>query len=285
MNTTSNNTQNSHSDPAATLMIKRDVGGFFSSINPVALFLLLTFVYTGIEILGVYMGDIRRRAGIVEPEVAMETAVASVLGLLAFILGFMFSLTWTRFANRNILVLTHAKTIGVCYLRAMLIPAKQKLECRKILFEYATLLQSIHARPDFDKSLSRLNELHMALWDQTTSLVHEDMDSELRSLFTSASNDLISIALERKIIALFIRIPNAIWASVLILAFVGLFAFGYQAGIGGVGKFFQLLLLPVALALVKVLIADLNSVDVQRNFKVTRQPLNEIVEMMAKMPA
>src|SRR5689334_3650621 len=95
----------SHKDPT------RDVGRFFNALHPGFTFVIFAVGYTIVVLLGAYIGQHRRDLGIMEPEVSMETAVASVLGLLAFILGFTFSLTWSRFASRNLLVLEQAKAI------------------------------------------------------------------------------------------------------------------------------------------------------------------------------
>ena len=272
---------NSELESLSTEGGKKDIGGFFSALNPWVLFALIVICYMVVMLLGGYLGRLRMMAGIKEPETSMETAVAAVLGLLAFILGFTFSLTWNKFANRNSLVVQHAKAISICYLRASLIPDKQKTEIRKLLHEYIHLLLQVQSR-NLDRSLLRIDHIHIALWRETVSLAKEDMDGELRSIFIGSANDLISLSLERKTIALFIRIPNTIWRSLFFLAGIGMLAFGYQAGISGINKLFQLTLLPVAFGLVIVLIAELNALDSQRHFKVTRQPLKEVLEMMEK---
>jgi len=260
---------------------KKDIGGLFSSLNPWVLFAGVVVCYMVVMLLGGYLGRVRMMAGIKEPETSMETAVAAVLGLLAFILGFTFSITWNKFANRNGLVIEHAKAISICYLRAGLIPEKQKLETRKILHEYMQVLLHIDGK-NLERSLLLIDHVHIALWRETVSLVKEDMDGEIRSIFIGSVNDLMSLSLERKTIALFIRVPNAIWRSVFFLAGIGMLAFGYQAGISGINKLFQLTLLPVAFGLVIVLIAELNSQDSRRHFKVTNRPLREVLEMMEK---
>src|SRR5215203_4250695 len=259
-----------------------DIGQFLSSVPPVLLFVLLVISYTLILGLGNYIGYQRFLGGIKQPASPTDAAVAAVFGLLAFLLGFAFSSTWTRFIRRNIYVVAHAKAIGVCYLRTSLIPQEQKSEIRKLLYEYTDILLSIYTAADLEKVLLGINEIHLLVWKETASLVKEEIDSELRSLFILSVNDLITLAMERKTIALFIRIPNAIWISLLLLAVIGLLAFGYQAGITGVNKIFQMPLLPLALGLVIVLITDLNSRDSQRNFQVTKRPIKEVKEMMEK---
>ena len=260
---------------------RTDIGSFFSSMPAWALFAVIVISYTLIMGLGNYIGYQQFLSGHRQPS-PTDAAVGSVLALLAFLLGFAFSSTWTRFIRRNIYVVAHAKAIGVCYLRTSLIPQEQKSEIRKLLYEYTDILLSIYTAADLEKVLLRINEIHLLVWEETASLVKEEIDSELRSLFILSVNDLITLAMERKTIALFIRIPNAIWISLLLLAVIGLLAFGYQAGITGVNKIFQMPLLPLALGLVIVLITDLNSRDSQRNFQVTKRPIKEVKEMMEK---
>jgi hypothetical protein len=93
---------------------------------------------------------------------------------------------------------------------------------------------------------------------------------------------MISIAVERRTVALVYHIPDAIWSSLLFLAFVGMLAFGYQAGVNGMRRVLQLPWLPVAFGLVIVLIADLNSSQSQRHFKVSQKPIRDLLELMVK---
>src|SRR5215203_2869209 len=146
---------------------KKDIGFFFSSIRPWFLFGAVVIFYVGVILIGGYLGRNRFLSGINEPEPSIETAVASVLGLLAFILGFTFSLTWSRFAIRNSLVMQHSKAITQCYLRASLITEKQKIQVRKLLYEYTTILFDIQTTATLQESLSRINEIHLQLWRET----------------------------------------------------------------------------------------------------------------------
>jgi hypothetical protein len=264
-----------------TVQKKKDVGEFLSSLPGWGLFALIVIGYTMILGLGNYTGYQRFLAGVQHPAPPTDAAVGSVLALLAFLMSFAFSSTWTRFIRRNVYVVAHARAIGVCYLRASLITEVQKLEVRKLLHEYTNILLGIQTTADLEAGLPRINDIHLLLWRQTALLVKEEIDSELRSLFTSSINDLMTLAMERKTIALFIRIPNAIWNTLLILGAIAMAAFGYQAGVDGTYNLIQIPLLPVAFGLVIVLIADLHSRDSRRQFQVTRRPLKEVLEMMA----
>jgi hypothetical protein len=273
-------TDTSFSRPLVIKNRQYDIGRFFSSMPAIVLFALIVVCYALVVALGVIIGYQKFLGNIKVADSPIETAVAAVFGLLAFMLAFTFSLTWSRFANRNVLVIAQAQAIGTCYLRTSLITEKQKNEVRMLLYEYTNILVRLPGHADLHKSLDRLDEIHLLIWKQTATLGKEDIDSELRSLFISSVNELISIPVQRKTVALTFRIPDIIWGSLLFLAFVGMLAFGYQAGVNGMRRLLQLPWLPVAFGLIIVLIADLNSSSSQRNFKVTQQPLLDVLKMM-----
>lgn len=260
----------------------QDIGLFFESMKPWVLFVFIVIVCIAVVSIGALTGYLRYISGIREPESSIGTAVGATFGLLAFMLGFTFSLTWARFANRNSLVIAQAKAIQTCYLRTSLITEKQRTEIRRLLREYTKALMEIIVPSGLAESLIKIEQLHRLIWQQTASLAREDIDSELRSLFISSVNELISLASERKIIALVFRIPDPIWSALLFLAAMGMFAFGYETGMNGAKRIFQMPFLPIAFGIVIVLIADLNSSGIQRRFKVTQKPLSDILEMMDK---
>jgi hypothetical protein len=261
----------------------KDIGSFFSSLPTAVLFTIIVLVYTLVVGVGIYVGYKRYQAGIQEPSSPIETEVAAILALLAFLLGFSFSETWNRFVRRNHHVVDHARNLRTCYLRTSLLPGIQKHETQKLFHEYIAVMLSFQTVPE--KALARMDELHLLLWKQTSSLIHEDMDSEIRSLFTASVNDLISLSMERKATSLFFHIPNAIWIVLLSVSMVGLLAFGYQSGVNGSRNLFQLVLLPLAFGLVIVLIADLNAINPQGHFKVTQKPIRELLKMMEEFDA
>ncbi|WP_449580843.1 bestrophin-like domain [Pontibacter ruber] len=258
------------------------IGKFFGSIPAWALFLIIVLACVVIDNLGAWIGHLRYLSGRGEPEQYLNTAVGSILGLLAFMLGFTFSLTWTRFSSRTTLVIQQAKAIKTCYLYTDMLPEKQKSETKRVLKEYIDTLLIIPSSTELEPLLEKLEELHASIWRQTTTLAAENLDSELRSLFVGSVVEIINISLEREIIALRFRIPDPIWSSLLLLSALGMFAFGYQTGITDYRKIFELPLLPIAFSLVIVLIADLNSSGVQRRFKVTQLPLLEVKKLMDK---
>lgn len=260
-----------------------DIASFFTSIPSWALFGFIVVIGVLTTELGSFVGRRKFQSGKKEPEAPIGTAVSAVLGLLAFMLGFTFSITSSRFADRKSLAISQANAISVSYLRAGLIPEKQRIPIRKLYREYTELLLQLNDPDEVDRGLSRMDDIHNLLWEQTISLEKENLDSEIRSLFISSVNEIMQLAEERKTVALVFRIPNALWTSLLLLTAMSMFAFGYQTGMNGSRRIFAFPLLPIAFGLVIVLIADMDSTAARR-FQVSQEPLKNLQKMMLKNP-
>ena len=231
--------------------------------------------------LGSFFGRRKFNSGQKVAEAPLGTAVSAVLGLLAFMLGFTFSITAARFSERKGLVISHANAIGVTYLRAGLLPEKQKTAVRKLLSEYTDIMLKLQQEGEIEKMLDRREAIHTALWEQTVSLEKEDLDSEIRSLFISSVNEIIQLSEERKTVGLIFMIPNALWNALFLLMAMSMFAFGYQTGINGSRHTMRFPLLPVAFGLVIVLIADMDSIGFGR-FQVSQEPIKNLQKMIRK---
>ncbi|MBK0404692.1 hypothetical protein I5M27_16985 [Adhaeribacter sp. BT258] len=257
-----------------------DIAHIITSLHPIILFgLVIVFCILCAEG-GAIVAQFRVKKGIKEPDAPLGTAVGAMLGLLAFMLGFNFSITASRFADRKELTIRQANAIGTCYLRTSTIPEKQKQEIRKYFRQYVDiLLGKGYDETRIEEAVKKLDKLHIQIWRQTASLVQENMDSELRSLFTASVNSVIDIAGERKTVALVFRIPSMLWTSLFLLAGLSMFSIGYQTGTFGHRRILDLPLLAAAFALVIVMIANMDSVAEHR-FKVSLKPFSDLEEMM-----
>jgi hypothetical protein len=196
-------------------------------------------------------------------------------------LAFTFSITADRFGKRKELAIRHANAIGTCYVRASVLPEKQKQAIRKDLKKYVEILATLTNAPPEKviRSVAELEKINLQIWRQTASLKNENMDSELRTFFSVAASDLMEVARERKTISLIFRIPGTLWASLFFLTAVSMFAIGYQTGNYGKRRILDKPLLPEAFALVVVLIADMDSSRLH-GLKVSLQPLIDVQQIM-----
>jgi hypothetical protein len=131
-------------------------------------------------------------------------------------------------------------------------------------------------KPLFD----RRDNILLLIWEQAISLEKEkDFPPAIISLFITSVNQIFDLTEERNTVALVFRIPDALWSALILLNAMSMFAFGYQKGINGNLKSFGFPILPIAYAIVIVLIADMDSTSFRR-FKVSQQPLINLQKMI-----
>jgi hypothetical protein len=83
--------------------------------------------------IGYRLGRWRHRRAVDEKPNPVGAMVASILGLLAFMLAFTFSLAASRFDARRQIVIEEANAIGTTYLRARLLPEPERSEIARLL--------------------------------------------------------------------------------------------------------------------------------------------------------
>jgi hypothetical protein len=232
----------------------------------------------GLEAGGALAGIALRRRKEKEPDAPLGSLVAAMLGLLAFILAFTFGMAASRFDARKQLVLEESNAIGATYLRAGLLPQAQGLEVRRLLREYAEVRLNTTAE-NVHESLAGSEKLNARLWSETKSLVQEDMDSELRSLFIVSLNELIDLHQSRKTVGLQYRIPRTVWWVVYLLAVLSMLAVGYQVGMSGIRRLRGAPVLAAAFSLVIVMIADIDRPG-EGLMRVSQQPIADVRQMM-----
>jgi hypothetical protein len=193
-----------------------------------------------------------------EREMPVGAMVASILGLLALVLGFTFSLAASRFDARRQAVLEEANAIGTTYLRTRLLPDKQGNEAARLLREYVDVrLQGVQ-EGRLAEALSQSDELHQRLWEQASAAAASNPGSIMTGLFVQSLNDVIDLHAKRLLVGVRSRIPLVIWIGLYALALISMMAVGYQAGLSATARSPAMLGLVVAFSLVLYLIADLD---------------------------
>ncbi len=256
-----------------------DLGEWISSI-PLWVVFILTFAICIIAVeagAGAARLALRRRSE-KEPEAALGSLVGAILGLLAFFLAFTFGMTASRYDARKQLVLEESNAIGTTFLRAALLPPKQGLEVRRLLREYADI-RSAKANVNVQEILTKSLDIHRRLWSETKSLIREDMDSEIRSLFIVSLNELIDLHQSRVTVALEYRIPGTVWLVVYLLSVLSMLMVGYQVGMSGVRRLRGTPMLVAAFSIVILMIADIDR-PIEGFMRLSQQPIVDVQQMM-----
>ncbi|ANE53172.1 hypothetical protein [Flavisolibacter tropicus] len=257
-----------------------DVATYITTLPSLVLFLLTVAIGELAAEAGHWVAKRKTKDATNEGAPSLGSLVGAMLGLLAFMLGFTFSITSSRFANRKELMVAQSNALGTCYLRTSFLPEKQKEETRKLLREYVDILVKMKNHKDVMQGVVRLDELHLLIWNQAASLAREDMDSELRMLYVTSLNEVIDIFGERKTVVLVFRIPSVLWTSLFLLYSISMFVVGYETGSFRIRRVMATPLMVSAFALIVTLIANMDSTKSEQRFRVSQQPLIELQQMM-----
>ena len=120
----------------------------------------------------------------------------SLLGILALLLGFTFSLSLQRYDSRSEAVVSEANAIGTTFLRAQLLPEALRNEVKQMLRDYVDLRvkagnialtehQALQAMADESQRLQN------RLWNYAVQAVELDPSPVKTGLFIQTLNDLI----------------------------------------------------------------------------------------------
>lgn len=212
-------------------------GEYLYGLNGSLIFALLLILFYGSVELGAFLGKRSSNAASKEVESHVATIEAALLGLLALLLGFGFSMAMTRFESRRAVVVSEANDIGTAYLRAGLLPSYIKEASQNLLIKYVdSRIAFFQAGLDTSASQQALKlteQLQAELWEQAIAVAKSDSPNVIGGLFIAALNELIDVHTDR-MAALENHVPEII---LILLVFVGaatLALTGYRSGLSGI---------------------------------------------------
>ncbi len=187
---------------------------------------------------------------------------ASILGLLALLLGFTFSMSMHRFDSRSMALIDEANAIGTAILRVQLLPDKYKNEADEYFKTYVDLRVAIGTL-DLTKQEERktyrnkINDVQSKLWSLAILSTNDDPRPVTTGAFVKSLNDVIDSQGKRNAL-LQMHVPEV----VLILLFVVFISsggiLGYSAGLSGKRVFAPIVLVSLLITLIVFIIIDLD---------------------------
>lgn len=146
--------------------------------------------------LGYRIGARRQRQGNADVKEHVNGLQSAVLGILALLLGFTFSLSLQRFDDRSQAVVAEANAIGTAVLRAQLLPAALRDETRALLRSYVDLrVRASEVTLDERAALQSLRgeaeALQARLWARAREAVAGDAVSYAPILFAESVNTML----------------------------------------------------------------------------------------------
>jgi len=187
---------------------------------------------------------------------------ASILGLLALLLGFTFSMSMQRYDNRSMALIDEANALGTAILRVQLLPEKYRDEAGSLFQEYAGLRVDI-GQLDLTKTEERnkynnkIANVQNKLWSLAISATEVDPRPVTTGAFVKSLNDVIDSQGKRNAL-LQMQVPEV----VLILLFIVFISsggiMGYSAGLSGKRMFAPIVLVSLLITLIVFIIIDLD---------------------------
>ena len=213
----------------------------------------------------------------------------TILGLLALLLAFTFSMAVDRYETRRALVVKEANAIGTAALRAQLLPEPARSDVAALLREYVGIrIELSEAGIDvnrFQAAMVASERLQQAFWVQAVAAVRGESQSLGPALLLASLNDVIDVHGER-LAARENHVPEIVLRLELLVAIFAVGIVGYGSGAGGRRNPISTTVLALLLAAVALLIVDLDRPH-RGLIQVSQQPLMDLqrsLEVAAPAP-
>ncbi len=187
---------------------------------------------------------------------------ASILGLLALLLGFTFTMAMQRYDNRSQALIDEVNSIGTAVLRVQLLPAKYKNEANELFKKYIDLRIAIGKidltkQDEREKYNKQISDIQIDLWSLAVLSTRDDPRPVTTGAFVTSLNGVIDSQGKRNAL-LQMRVPEV----VLLLLFIVFIStggiIGYSTGLSGKRVLIPTVLVSFLIALIVFIIIDLD---------------------------
>ena len=232
---------------------------FFNSIIIAAV--LFVFIVIANE-LGLYVGVYYGNKS--DEDIKSQTTAiqGGIIGLLALILGFSFSMAIQRYDNRAAAETAEANAIGTAQLRTSLLPSPYDAETKKLLREYIDLRLTINQTDLTQKDIRRTYErktvaVQEQIWGMALKAAEVAPNPVTTGYFVAAINDMIDAQGKRND-QLLRHVPPSIF-YLLFTIFIATSALtGYASGLGRRNSRVPAIVLSLMVCLLVFIIVDLD---------------------------
>ena len=209
-------------------------------------------------------------------------SVSAILGLLALLTGFTFSLAIQRFEERRTLVLEHANAIGTAYLRTQLLPQPHRARLSGLIVAYVDNAVALaKAAPGKTAALvAKDDQILTQLWEATAAGYDSVKTLPFSGPFISSINSVIDDDGARRA-ARSAHVPIEVFA-VLLIYLVG------TAGVLGYVLRARRGLFAAAFLLVLLTMSQLVILDIDRptagTIRESQKPMADLRESLKHQP-
>jgi hypothetical protein len=208
--------------------------------------------------------------------------VSGLLGLLALLLAFTFSLVIDRYEVRRELVITDSNSIGTAYLRVQLLPEPHRARLSKLLLNYThnRILLARAQRGEVHHLLANDDHLLADIWSATIAAHDAIKTLPLSRGFLDSMNVMIDADSSRRQARL-AHLPNRVLSALLLYLVITGAVFGYL--LSGKRARIAAAILMGLLAISLLLIIDIDQPNRGRIVE-SQAPMEAVLEMLKNQP-
>jgi hypothetical protein len=211
-----------------------------------------------------------------------DVLLSAVLGLLALLLGFTFSLALTRFEARRDLVLQEANAIGTTWLRATLLEEPNRTAMTGLLRQYVDARLAWSQADGSGADPAATAALQTKLWAVTGAAMRGDTSPQLSRAVMDAMNSSFDLANARAT-ERSAHIPERVLTILLLYAVLSMVLLGYILAANSRPHRIATTMLLVLLTLAVVVILDLDRPR-SGSILVSQQPLEDLRAQLRQTP-
>jgi hypothetical protein len=230
----------------------------FDALPLWALFLLTVLIALLAAEGGYGLGLAWRKRRPEEKEGAIGAMTGATLGLLAFLVAFVTSMTVSRFDTRRQLVIDEANAIGTTWLRAGYLDEPYRTEIRDLLRDYVDGRANLPNLATLTEVRARSEQIHGELWTRAEAVARQNPDSTTVALFISSLNDTLDLHTKRLIALTAGRLPETILFGIYLVAFLAMAVLGFQNSFHGKRNEIAIVAMVLVFSLLILLIIDLD---------------------------
>lgn len=256
---------------------------------PIWLLFLVTasLVVLAVEI-GFRLGKIVRLRSGEERESAVSAIAGAILGLLAFMLAFTFSIASDRYDTKKGLVREEANVLRTAWQRSDFLQEPDRTKTKALLREYVgnriAFTQAFN--PDTaEASIDDATRIQHEVWAMAVLNAKTDpfMNSDIGAMYVESINQIADLNALRVNHGLQARVPTGIWFVLYVLVILGMIAVGYHTAIAESRRSRVTTVLAISFSLVIALIAALDH-PMSRFISIPQQPLVSLQLEMKNTP-
>lgn len=167
----------------------------------------------------------------------IDALQSSLLGILALLIAFTFSIALQRFDSRSDAVVDEANAIGTAYLRAELLPSSIRVDVKQSLHNYLDLrVQASQTSLDHNHEREILlidaSKVLDTLWQRATQAAEIDANPVTTGLFIQSLNEVID-SFGRRMAAVDRHVPEAVLLLLAIVLLTTGSILGFNIGVTG----------------------------------------------------